>query len=308
LFRALRQAGLPLQAMKAPGPRSRMIHARSRVNLNCSLNGDLNLRIFEVLASGGMLLTDRLGPQAGLDLLFDDGRHLVTYDSVADCIAQGRALLADQAGTARTAAAGHAHYEATLAPERIRDDFFAIVESGRARPEFEVGRDPRSRREVTANRPQLLRRIAQYEIMQELHRQMETVRVAAMPGVDAGLLADILDLPRLQVAVDAGADPGRERALRAELARCGMDGRCEFLAGDGALAARGWDIVLATMADWRAGPARRTLDRGGKAVLFMTDLAGEPTSRAELEADGLKPFGPNLPLFSRQRPEARPTT
>jgi hypothetical protein len=308
LLRALKQVGLPLQVMRVPGSQARMIYARSRVNLNCSLNGDLNLRIFEILASGGMLLTDRLGPQAGLDLLFDEGRHLATYDSVAECIALGRSLLADQALTARTAAAGHAQYEATLSPERIRSDFFAIIQSGRTRPELEVGRDPRSRREAPADRAQLLTRIAQYEIIQELHRQIESLSVASMPGVDARLLADILDLPRLRLTVDVGGEPGRERAIREELARCGMEGRCELIRGDAEPGRQGRNIVLATMADWRVGRPSRAMDPGGKGALFITDLLREPMAKAELEAEGFRQFGPNLPLFSRQMPDMRQTS
>jgi GT2 family glycosyltransferase/2-polyprenyl-3-methyl-5-hydroxy-6-metoxy-1,4-benzoquinol methylase len=54
--------------------------ARGRIVFNRSLAGDLNMRVFETLATGNLLLTDRLAPEAGLDELLHDGVHLVCYD------------------------------------------------------------------------------------------------------------------------------------------------------------------------------------------------------------------------------------
>jgi GT2 family glycosyltransferase/2-polyprenyl-3-methyl-5-hydroxy-6-metoxy-1,4-benzoquinol methylase len=53
---------------------------RGRIVFNRSLAGDLNMRVFETLATGRMLLTDRLASDAGLDDLFRDGVELVCYD------------------------------------------------------------------------------------------------------------------------------------------------------------------------------------------------------------------------------------
>ncbi len=58
-----------------------------KIGFNQSIGGDLNLRVFEVMSSGTMLLTDRIGN--GLAELFEDREHLVTYtardlDSLVD--------------------------------------------------------------------------------------------------------------------------------------------------------------------------------------------------------------------------------
>jgi len=55
----------------------REVYARSRMVLNQTVGGDLNFRVFEGLASGALLLTERTGN--GLEHLFADGEHLVTY-------------------------------------------------------------------------------------------------------------------------------------------------------------------------------------------------------------------------------------
>lgn len=53
------------------------LFSRARIVFNKSVGGDLNMRVFEAMACGAMLLTDRI--DAGLDDLFEDRRHLVTY-------------------------------------------------------------------------------------------------------------------------------------------------------------------------------------------------------------------------------------
>ena len=51
----------------------------ARIVFNEAIKRDLNMRVFEALASGSMLLTDR-AEGSGLDELFEDRRHLVIYD------------------------------------------------------------------------------------------------------------------------------------------------------------------------------------------------------------------------------------
>ena len=53
------------------------LFARARVVFNCSLAGDLNMRVFEGLAAGALVLTDRIGN--GFETLFAPGEHLAVY-------------------------------------------------------------------------------------------------------------------------------------------------------------------------------------------------------------------------------------
>jgi hypothetical protein len=54
------------------------ILAESKIGLNVSLREDLNMRFFEVLASGALLVTQRI--EAGVSDLFEDGVHFVSHD------------------------------------------------------------------------------------------------------------------------------------------------------------------------------------------------------------------------------------
>ena len=53
------------------------VHARSRIVFNNAVNHDLNMRVFEALASGSLLVTDAA---CGLDELFEDRKHFVRYE------------------------------------------------------------------------------------------------------------------------------------------------------------------------------------------------------------------------------------
>jgi len=60
-----------------------LIYSASKIVFNRSLNRDLNMRIFETMSCGRLLMTDFV---QGLDEFFKDKVHLVTYFSLEDLI------------------------------------------------------------------------------------------------------------------------------------------------------------------------------------------------------------------------------
>ncbi|UCD15925.1 MAG: glycosyltransferase [Candidatus Omnitrophota bacterium] len=54
------------------------IYSASKIGFNSSIMNDINMRIFEILASGSFLLTNYIKDN-GLEKLFQDKKHLVTY-------------------------------------------------------------------------------------------------------------------------------------------------------------------------------------------------------------------------------------
>lgn len=299
LCNALIKAGLPLRVMQASAEQSRLLHARSLVNLNCSLNGDLNLRVFEVLASGGLLLTDRLSPQAGLDLLLANGEHLITYKSTEDCIAKCHALLSGGPLAARIARAGKAAYEAALAPERIIKDFFALLERGEVRPEFDLSRERRVLRDQPVDLVELMRRVALYDVLQTIHLQWLFTRVLVTPAVDPRLATDIVDLPRFSVMLDMSAEPERVASRRDYFAGKGVEKQIEIIVKSDDLRERSFDLIIATSSDWRRQSFSDVLSRNTRAAILITDLGGNEGLIGELEAVGLARVAPEIPLFAR---------
>ncbi|MFC1514296.1 glycosyltransferase [Candidatus Omnitrophota bacterium] len=63
---------------EAPFDRMSAIYSASKIGFNSSLNNDINLRIFEVMACGSFLLTSRI-KDGSLERLFTNGKHLVIY-------------------------------------------------------------------------------------------------------------------------------------------------------------------------------------------------------------------------------------
>jgi len=78
---------------------------RARLIFNASIACDVNMRVFEALATGRPLVTNREARANGLFDLFEDGVHLITYDD-GDLVAQVRKYLADPEGARAIGEAG----------------------------------------------------------------------------------------------------------------------------------------------------------------------------------------------------------
>jgi hypothetical protein len=60
------------------------VYTRSKIVFNKPVNGDLNMRVFEAMACGSLLVTQRI--QNGQEELFHEGKHLVTYNSDEEAV------------------------------------------------------------------------------------------------------------------------------------------------------------------------------------------------------------------------------
>ena len=69
-------------------------YARAKIVFNKSIKNDVNMRYFEAMGAGAVLLTDALVDN-GVSDLWEPGRHFVQYRSEDDLLASFKALLAD---------------------------------------------------------------------------------------------------------------------------------------------------------------------------------------------------------------------
>lgn len=67
-------------------------YSQSKIVFNRAPRGDLNMRVFEALSCGRLLLTDRINN--GWEDLFIDKEHLVIYDNYEDLVEKARYYLA----------------------------------------------------------------------------------------------------------------------------------------------------------------------------------------------------------------------
>lgn len=285
--RSLVESGLPLVTGNAPRSETRGIHASSQLNLNCSLNGDFNLRVLEVMQTGAALLTDRLAPEAGLDLLLQTGTHYEAYRDPAEAVALARTLLADPGRCRAMGAAGRARYEEMVSPEAMAGHLLALARGEEIPEIFAARQDPRTRLlDGTEKLDSLQPRLEAYATLQRLHLLNERLTALAAPSVDARMLADLVDLPRLEVRrhrapVAPGADGPAERTDDL-LARAGLLERIPANPPSSLLKP---DLLLATPSDAATGAIRPLLDRHPDAkVLFVGGIDAAAASALRLEA------------------------
>ena len=139
----IEKMGIKLTKGSAPQKDAAAIYARSQATLNFSLNGDLNLRVFEVLAAGGCLVTDRLSSQAGLDILFTPGQEFFGYDGLEDLVSLLGSLNKNPRMCLEVAAAGQKKFQERHSPDIKRRDFLKTVLAGEGRGTFDLPLDPR---------------------------------------------------------------------------------------------------------------------------------------------------------------------
>jgi spore maturation protein CgeB len=80
------------------------VYGKAEIVFNSSIGGDVNMRVFEGLASGALLVTDRV--KNGQSELFTDGVHLVEYETDQEMLAYIDYYLANELERQRIAREG----------------------------------------------------------------------------------------------------------------------------------------------------------------------------------------------------------
>jgi Glycosyl transferases group 1 len=203
LIALLRASGVPLAATTGSRDLTADVYADSLACFNASLNGDLNFRVFEVLSAGGCLLTDRLAPQSGLDLLLTEDTHYFGYDSPEELVDKARYLLSHPERASEVARAGSGVFVGSMLPSKRAADLLAWVFEGRLDDLYR----PPAREQPGETSADLMDRMRIYEALQQLHLERERPRVLFDPAVPPVYRSDAADLRRLEtvVAPQAGA-------------------------------------------------------------------------------------------------------
>jgi precorrin-6B methylase 2 len=236
LFKALCEAGLPAFHFEVPRPDLEHVLRASPLTFNCSVNGDLNLRLFEAASAGSLLLTDRLSDSSGLDRLFEPGVECAIYDTSAELLDLCRYYLRRPDEAATIAERARQRIVTMFGDDRLATRL-ARWALGDGPAPFEVGDDPRCRI-PSAGAPSLDVRLAIYQIAQLIHVERESPRAFIGPGCPATSALDMSDLPRLRLTV------AKDRAdVRALLDKAGFANR--YTIAEPPDAATDWDLWLA---------------------------------------------------------------
>ena len=201
MLEGIRDAGIPLSVTTAPQAIGCQHYNQAAITFNHSLNGDFNLRVFETLASGGFLLTEKLEPQAGLETLFKDGEHLVCYNGKQDLIEKCQYYLEHTTERNRIAAAGYQRVRELFSIQKRQGGFTRLL-AGKSPPGWlPENIDARVLAYGCKNRRDLLQRMAIYEWLQEQHRASSKIRLVVSSQADARIVCDLVDLPRLSLSI-----------------------------------------------------------------------------------------------------------
>jgi len=207
LIEGLAKQRLPIDGKSLSQADGLRFYGSSLIGFNASLNGDLNLRVFEILASGSALVTDQLSPQSGLGRLIEDGRDGILYGSADELCERSAHALAHPAETQAIGEAGSRLFDAHFNETRRKAAFLAVVSDGAAMPEFAFTPVEKTRVFFGGDTDRLVRSLPVYEVMQELHRTADTVRVAVGSGAHPDIGEICSTLPRIECVPAAGAGP-----------------------------------------------------------------------------------------------------
>lgn len=204
VLESLQKAGLPLELLRGTPAEAADIYADSVITLNVSLNGDLNLRVFEALAAGGFLLTDKLTPSSGLELLFKPGEDIEVWSSVGELIEKARYYLDKPAEADRIRRSGQQKLLELHHPDVKIREFFELVFEEKENPLYSLDEEAAKAR-TSMQGADLVPGVEAYEFLQEMHRTAPPLVVWASEESIDSAKAFFLDLPRILVNSSGGA-------------------------------------------------------------------------------------------------------
>jgi FkbM family methyltransferase len=212
LIEAMIAAGLPIVPSIAVDQDYETAITTFPIGFNCSLNGDLNLRIFETIFAGAMLVTDELSAESGLPDLLTPGVDCETYGSEEHLVDLCRFYLANADKAADMAARGR---QRLVSNPGLHDQAQRLVDWALGRPVSHM-LDPLVDRRVAVCRGEtqsLTARVSLYQSVQRRHADLESVHVLLGSKCPPALACDLMDLPRVRVTLE------RERSDIAGLLR-----------------------------------------------------------------------------------------
>lgn len=173
-------------------------YASSLISFNCSLNGDINLRNFEITSAGGFLLTDKLSPQSGFNTLFKTGLDCDTYASRAELLEKIAFYLENPSEAVNKARLAHRNFLDNLQPDHRINNLLTWVFNGELPVQYLASSE--SRFSVSRDHSHLLEtRLEIYEQIQELIRVKDSVNLFLDDDCPVIIAIDLVDLVRVKV-------------------------------------------------------------------------------------------------------------
>ncbi len=183
---------LPFDLQKLSRRASAALYGSSLISLNCSLNGDLNMRIYEILSAGGFLLTDQLSAASGIDEMLEPGKDYVSYSDYSDLKSKAAHYLKNPRQAISIARNGLSAYQTRFRPGFILPRFVHwALESKYPEHDYRVQLDE-------INGADMATRLAIYEYTQRHQLWREKTRILALGPKSTAALEDLKGFIRVQ--------------------------------------------------------------------------------------------------------------
>jgi hypothetical protein len=202
----LKDNDVNIDVRSMPASEAARFYGSSQLVLNTS-NGDLNMRFFEVLSSGGCLLTDRLSDATGYGHHFVEDEHFIAYGDEAELLDKARFYLSRPDLCLAMARRGHEVYRKRFSEAERKRRFleyaFADDETAKQLAVADHAVDPRVGTASPQAHEHLAPRAMIYEQVQELQARDMVRQLVLSPGVPTFHDRDLGDLMRMRLTRNA---------------------------------------------------------------------------------------------------------
>lgn len=174
-------------------------YAACALGLGISTNGELGLPLFEILASGTLLLADRISPLAGMADLWKDGREAVFQGGRDELLEKAIHFLKNPAEARALGRAGAAWFDAHCRQALRVQALCNIAFDGKGQDDFMISRPLRRLAIQGVSWPALT---ARYQEIQARQDVLQSSVVSCAPDVPKEVRDLLGGLPRVRVLVD----------------------------------------------------------------------------------------------------------
>ena len=185
---SLQKASYPIDALSCSQENAASHYSNYLISLNVSLNQDLNWRFFEIISSGGFLLTDRLNEESGISKIFTEGIHYEAFGDQNELYYKVNYYLSNPKKAIEISRRGCQHYWDTLSPKILRKE---LIKSA-----FGLSVDHKYTSPQYGSIDCLQHYVRAYQSLQEIHRISPQPLFIFSPRIDPILINEVRLLKR----------------------------------------------------------------------------------------------------------------
>ncbi len=199
LITALGEAGLPVNPDKLTRLPAATRYNQARLVIHCSQGSELEQPVFDILAHGGLLLTDRLSPLSGLYQLFDAAEAWVDFSGRQELIGHARHYLQheDQRNHIARGGSEAAQRQFSL-PARLHA-LDQLLNHARIDSINSIAADGRVGAYQSPSSAHLFFRLRLYQWARQQHSRLSGMDIICSETGDIRICCDLADLPRLNI-------------------------------------------------------------------------------------------------------------